>query len=160
MPWFVLYTQPRNEKKVAERLEKLGITAYCPMTIQVRQWSDRKKKVEVPLLNSYVFVHLEEADRKLVFEVPGIVRYLFWLGEPAIVRDEEIKTLQNWLSLDFAELKVKALKPGDTIMLKEGAFKNQEARIKTISKNKMQLVLTSLGILVTLTTATVAQDLK
>jgi transcription antitermination factor NusG len=160
MPWFVLYTQPRNEKKVAERLEKLGITAYCPMTIQVRQWSDRKKKVEVPLLNSYVFVHLEEADRKLVFEVPGIVRYLFWLGEPAIVRDEEIKTLQNWLSLDFAELEVKALKPGDTIMLKEGAFKNQEARIKTISKNKMQLVLTSLGILVTLTTASVAPNLK
>jgi transcription antitermination factor NusG len=160
MPWFVLYTQPRNEKKVAERLEKLGITAYCPMTIQVRQWSDRKKKVEVPLLNSYVFVHLEEADRKLVFEVPGIVRYLFWLGEPAIVRDEEIKTLQNWLSLDFAELKVEALKPGDTIMLKEGAFKNQEARIKTISKNKMQLVLTSLGILVTLTTASVIPNLK
>jgi transcription antitermination factor NusG len=160
MPWFVLYTQPRNEKKVAERLEKLGITAYCPMTIQVRQWSDRKKKVEVPLLNSYVFVHLEEADRKLVFEVPGIVRYLFWLGEPAIVRDEEIKTLQNWLSLDFAELKVEALKPGDTIMLKEGAFKNQEARIKTISKNKMQLVLTSLGILVTLTTASVTPNLK
>ena len=160
MPWFVLYTQPRNEKKVAERLEKLGITAYCPMTIQVRQWSDRKKKVEVPLLNSYVFVHLEEADRKLVFEVPGIVRFLFWLGEPAIVRDEEIKTLQNWLSLDFAELKVEALKPGDTIMLKEGAFKNQEARIKTISKNKMQLVLTSLGILVTLTTASVTPNLK
>jgi transcription antitermination factor NusG len=160
MPWFVLYTQPRNEKKVAERLEKLGITAYCPMTIQVRQWSDRKKKVEVPLLNSYVFVHLEEADRKLVFEVPGIVRYLFWLGEPAIVRNEEIKTLQNWLSLDFAELEVKALKPGDTIMLKEGAFKNQEARIKTISKNKMQLVLTSLGILVTLTTSSVAPNLK
>jgi transcription antitermination factor NusG len=130
------------------------------MTIQVRQWSDRKKKVEVPLLNSYVFVHLEEADRKLVFEVPGIVRYLFWLGEPAIVRDEEIKTLQNWLSLDFAELKVEALKPGDTIMLKEGAFKNQEARIKTISKNKMQLVLTSLGILVTLTTASVIPNLK
>jgi transcriptional antiterminator RfaH len=160
MPWFVLYTQPRNEKKVAERLEKLGITAYCPMTIQVRQWSDRKKKVEVPLLNSYVFVHLEEADRKLVFEVPGIVRFLFWLGEPAIVRDEEIKTLQNWLSLDFAELKVEALKPGDTIILKEGAFKNQEARIKTISKNKMQLVLTSLGILVTLTTASVTPNLK
>jgi len=160
MPWFVLYTQPRNEKKVAERLEKLGITAYCPMTIQVRQWSDRKKKVEVPLLNSYVFVHLEEANRKLVFEVPGIVRYLFWLGEPAIVRDEEIKTLQNWLANDFEELEVTALKPGDTITLKEGAFKNQEAIIKTISNTKMQLVLTSLGLLVTLTTKSIQSELK
>ena len=160
MPWFVLYTQPRNEKKVTERLEKLGITAYCPMTIQVRQWSDRKKKVEVPLLNSYVFVQLANANRNLVFEVPGIVRYLFWLGEPAIVRDEEIKTLQNWLAHDFAKLEVSALKPGDTIILKEGAFKNQEALIKTISKNKMQLVLTSLGLLVTLTTSAAAADLK
>ncbi|MCX6184918.1 MAG: UpxY family transcription antiterminator [Flavobacterium sp.] len=159
MPWFVLYTQPRNEKKVTERLEKLGITAYCPMTIQVRQWSDRKKKVEVPLLNSYVFVQLAEANRKLVFEVPGIVRYLFWLGEPAIVRDEEIKTLQNWLAHDFAKLEVSALKPGDTIILKEGAFKNQEALIKTISKTKMQLVLTSLGLLVTLTTQVIDPEL-
>jgi transcriptional antiterminator RfaH len=160
MPWFVLYTQPRNEKKVTERLEKLGITAYCPMTIQVRQWSDRKKKVEVPLLNSYVFVHLANANRNLVFEVPGIVRYLFWLGEPAIVRDEEIKTLQNWLAHDFSEIEVSALKPGDTITIKEGAFKNQEALIKTISKNKMQLVLTSLGLLVTLTTSAAAPNLK
>ena len=160
MPWFVLYTQPRNEKKVTNRLEKLGITAYCPMTIQVRQWSDRKKKVEVPLLNSYVFVQLANANRNLVFEVPGIVRYLFWLGEPAIVRDEEIKTLQNWLAHDFAKLEVSALKPGDTMILKEGAFKNQEALIKTISKNKMQLVLTSLGLLVTLTTSAAAADLK
>ena len=159
MPWFVLYTQPRNEKKVAERLEKLGIKAYCPMTIQVRQWSDRKKKVEVPLLNSYVFVHLAEANRNLVFEVPGIVRYLFWLGEPAVVRDEEIKTLQNWLAHDFSEIEVSSLKPGDTITIKEGAFKNQEAIIKTISKHKMQLVLTSLGLLVTLTTSAAA-DLK
>jgi transcription antitermination factor NusG len=159
MPWFVLYTQPRNEKKVTNRLEKLGITAYCPMTIQVRQWSDRKKKVEVPLLNSYVFVQLAEANRKLVFEVPGIVRYLFWLGEPAIVRDEEIKTLQNWLAHDFAKLEVSALKPGDTIILKEGAFKNQEALIKTISKTKMQLVLTSLGLLVTLTTQVIDPEL-
>ena len=127
MPWFVLYTKPRTEKKVVDRLEKLGLTVYCPMTIQLKQWSDRKKKVEVPLLNSYVFVNLPEADRNLVFEVPGIVRYLFWLGKPAIVRDQEIKTLQNWLSHDFAQLEVCALKPGDTIMLQEGAFKNQEA---------------------------------
>jgi transcriptional antiterminator RfaH len=160
MPWFVLYTQPRNEKKVAERLEKLGITVYCPITIQVRQWSDRKKKVEVPLLNSYVFVHLADANRNLVFEIPGIVRYLFWLGEPAIVRDEEIKTLQNWLAHDFAALEVTALKPGDTITLKEGAFKKQEAIIKTISNTKMQLVLTSLGLLVTLTTKSIQPELK
>ena len=49
MPWYALYTQPRQEKKVVSRLEQLGIEVYCPLLIQVRQWSDRKKKVEVPL---------------------------------------------------------------------------------------------------------------
>jgi hypothetical protein len=44
MPWFALYTKPRFEKKVTERLQQLGIEVYCPMITQLKQWSDRKKK--------------------------------------------------------------------------------------------------------------------
>jgi hypothetical protein len=36
-------------EKVAEQLTKMGIECYCPLITQVRQWSDRKKKVVVPL---------------------------------------------------------------------------------------------------------------
>ena len=46
MSWFAIYTRPKNEKKVTFSLEKMGIEAYCPMITQVKQWSDRKKKVE------------------------------------------------------------------------------------------------------------------
>ena len=80
MPWYVIYTKPRNEKKVAERLQQIGITVYCPMITMIKQWSDRKKKVQIPLLNSYVFVCLEDKEREKVFQVSGVVRYLFWLG--------------------------------------------------------------------------------
>ena len=74
MPWYVIYTKPRNEKKVADRLKHLGIDVYCPMITMIKQWSDRKKKVQIPLLNSYVFVNLNEKDRELVFQVSGVVR--------------------------------------------------------------------------------------
>ena len=54
--WLVIYTKPRSEKKVSQRLKEMGIMIFCPTVTTVRQWSDRKKKVEVPLFNSYVFV--------------------------------------------------------------------------------------------------------
>jgi transcription antitermination factor NusG len=91
MNWYVVYTKPKWEKKVAEQLKK-GIACYCPLVTQVRQWSDRKKKVEVPLFNSYVLV---ARSTKIWFSIGRVVRYLFWLGKPAIVRDEEIDTIKK-----------------------------------------------------------------
>ena len=77
MPWFAIYTKPKNEKKVVEGLEKIGVEVYCPMITQVKQWSDRKKKVEMPLINSYVFVNIADKNRNIVFNVPGLNGHLF-----------------------------------------------------------------------------------
>ena len=93
--WYVVYTKARNEKKAALLLEKSGIDVYCPTVKEVRQWSDRKKTVEVPLFSSYLFVHLAPKERELVYAAPGVVRYLFWLNRPAIVKDQEIETLKK-----------------------------------------------------------------
>lgn len=75
--WFVVYTKPRNELKVLERLLGIGIVAYTPFKTELRKWSDRKKKVKVPLLPSMVLVYLEEKETAKVFEIHGVVRYLF-----------------------------------------------------------------------------------
>ena len=72
--WFVLCTKPRNELKVTERLTSIGVEVYTPTKIEVRQWSDRKKKVLVPLLPSMVLVQLLEKEVEVVFNVPGAVR--------------------------------------------------------------------------------------
>ena len=56
MEWYAIYTKPRNEKKVAENLAAIGIESYCPIVTTLKQWSDRKKMVETPLIPSYVFV--------------------------------------------------------------------------------------------------------
>ncbi|MFB1040613.1 MAG: UpxY family transcription antiterminator, partial [Polaribacter sp.] len=69
--WFVLCTKPRNELKVTERLSRIGVEVYTPTKIEVRQWSDRKKKVLVPLLPSMVLGKLLEKEVETVFDVPG-----------------------------------------------------------------------------------------
>jgi transcriptional antiterminator RfaH len=151
MTWYVIYTKPRNEKKVADRLKLLGIEVYCPMITIIKQWSDRKKKVQMPLLNSYVFVNLNEKDRELVFQVSGVVRYLFWLGKPAIVREEEITALQEGLKETITSFEVSSIKIGDMLPIPTGPFQGKEGVIKQINKNSLQLILKELGVLITLT---------
>jgi transcriptional antiterminator RfaH len=146
MNWYVVYTKPKWEKKVAEKLSQAGIECYCPLITQMKQWSDRKKKVEVPLFNSYVFVQLQDVDRNSVFQVPGVVRYLFWLGKPAIVRDEEINVIKRSLQdSKVSDISVTSIQVGDRIKLESGAFSNQDAIVQEVSNTHYILVLESLG---------------
>ena len=151
MPWYVLYTKPQNEKKVALRLQKLGIEAYCPLRTEIRQWSDRKKKVEVPLLPSMILVNVEEKDRNIVFQAPGAVRYMFWLEKPAIVTQEEVDALKEvQSSKDNHNLQVETIKPGTKLNLSEMGFKAQEGTVKYVSGNQCWVVLEGLGYVVKL----------
>jgi transcriptional antiterminator RfaH len=146
MPWYALYTESRQEKKAAARLEKLGVEVYCPLIIQERQWSDRKKKVEVPLLPSYVFVRLETHNREIVFQVPGIVRYLYWLGQPAIIKDAEIEILQKWLQDKIVSFEIVGIQPGSIYEIPSGPFIGQKGIVDKVDKSQITLILEQLGV--------------
>ena len=150
--WYVLYTKPRSEKKTALMLENSGIEVYCPTIKEVRQWSDRKKTIEVPLFKSYLFVYLAPHEREMVYDAPGVVRYLFWLNRPAVVKDQEIETLQKWLSKEVVSVKVQDLKVGDCLNVIEGPFKGKKGLIHQKSSSRVQVVLKELGIKVSINT--------
>ena len=146
MNWYVVYTKPKWEKKVAERLNEIGVVAYCPLVTKISQWSDRKKRISVPLFNSYVFVQMEDKERNRVFEISGAVRYLFWLGKPAVVKDLEIEAIRQWLSApDVYEVALDQWKKGDKITLESGPFISQTAIIQEVKQNHYILILESLG---------------
>ena len=130
-----------------EQLLKFGVNCYCPLIKKIQQRSDRKIKVEVPLFNHYIFVQLAEKDRNMVFHSPGVVRYLFWLGRHAIVKDQEIETIKEWLNCgDTAkEISVMQYQIGDKIHLNSGPFCDQNAVVKDITKTHYVLILESLG---------------
>lgn len=149
MRWFVLYVKPQSEKRVADTLKKMNVEFFCPTVKETRQWSDRKKEIEVPLFKSYVFVKLREKERYLVFDVPGVVRYLFWLGKPAIVLQEEIDVIKDWLNDDLVDqIALSQYNPGDSIKIKSGLLKDQEAIIKHVGNTKMSLVLKNVGVII------------
>lgn len=96
-PWLVLYVKRQTEKKVASRLEALGVTYYLPTITVVRQWSDRKKKLQIPAVSGVIFVQCAETDKNIVFDVPGTVRYLFIDGGLAKVPLKELEAMDNYL---------------------------------------------------------------
>ena len=150
MPWFVLYTKSNSEKRVAEELRKRNIEVYCPLRRLERKWSDRIKIVEEPLFRSYCFVHLEEAQRGLVYGVTGIVAYLYWLKKPAIVRDEEIETIKKMLNdFDHTAIKVQQYAISDNVRIVSGAFMEREGQVISQQGNKLLLRLDSLGFSIT-----------
>ena len=99
MPWYVLHTKPRNEKKVTRLLEQKGVRVYCPLRESIRQWSDRKKKVAEPVFKSYVFVYMDDykEENVKVLMTAGTVRFLWWVGKPGVVREEEIQAIKDFL---------------------------------------------------------------
>jgi transcriptional antiterminator RfaH len=142
--WFVLFTKPRNELKVSERLTSIGIEAYTPCRIEVRQWSDRKKKTRVPLLPSMVLVSLQERQVDQVFEVPGVVRYLFEHGKHAKVSNEEVLAMKNYLENTY-QTTPKELEVGDTVKV---PLLEQEATLLSIKGKNCLAQLKKLGAVV------------
>ena len=94
LSWYAFYTMPRCEKKVTERLLKLGWEVYLPLLDSIRQWSDRKKRVQLPLIPSIVFVRTTPSSLPEVLVCEGVVRVLRYLKRPALVRDVEIAHLR------------------------------------------------------------------
>ncbi len=147
MPWYAIYTKPRWEKKVHELLLKKGIESYCPLNRVVKQWSDRKKKMEIPLFTSYIFTNITAQQQSDIRMTAGVVNFVYWLGKPAIINNKEMKALQDFVS-NNENILVQQIgyKEGDNIAIENGIFKGQKATINKVNKNKVELILEELQI--------------
>jgi transcriptional antiterminator RfaH len=99
--WYAVYTRPRSEKKLADRLNNKGIEAYLPMRRTLKQWSDRKKMVDEPLITSYVFVNIFRQNYFEVLNTPGAVKYIWFCGKPAVIPANQILALKLVMSQDL-----------------------------------------------------------
>lgn len=148
MVWYVLYTKPRNEKKMATLLAEEGIEAYCPVREEVKQWSDRKKKVVVPVFTSYIFVRLADYDTQSVevLEMHGAVRFLWWNKKPGVVRDNEIEAIKSFLN-EYKDADITIdLVEGQQVTVVEGPLRATEGKVIRVEGSKAVLHLQSLGL--------------
>ncbi len=145
--WYAIYTKPRNEKKVAAELLEKGIENYCPLIKTMRQWSDRKKWVEVPLFNSYLFVYVSDREYLEVLTIKGVVKYITFERKAVSIPDYQIdaikKTLHN--QVEF-EITTENFKVGQIVEITGGVLSGVSGEIITISgKKKFLLRIENIG---------------
>lgn len=144
--WHAVYTKPRWEKKVFSLLVEKGIVSYCPLNKIRRRWSDRYKIVNEPLFKSYVFVKAGDDEMKKVRMIPGVVNFVYWNSKPAVIREEEINIIKKFLNeYDFVLAEPVQLMPNQRIKIMNGILMDEEAIVIRAEKNKVQVVLNSLG---------------
>jgi len=145
--WYAVYTRPRWEKKVNELFERKGIESYCPLNKTRRKWSDRTKIVYQPLIPSYVFVHVNDTEKAKVRMVDGVVNFVYYLGKPAVIREQEINLIKRFLG-DYENVEARSVDvaEGQRVRILSGVMTNKEGTVIRIEHNKALVYIESLGI--------------
>lgn len=145
--WYVFYTKSRHEKKVRDLLLRRGYEVFLPLQKVVRQWSDRKKRVEVPLFNSYIFVNIPEYKVSEVVQTPGIAWVIRHNGKPAVLQPREYDLINRFLQtgLLIEVLPKDDVQPGDWVKVMDGPLKGAEGQVTAVHPGKFTVILETLG---------------
>lgn len=124
-----------------------GIEHYCPLNKVMKQWSDRKKIVLEPLFKGYIFVKLHDTVKWEIKNIDGILNFVYWLGKPAIVKEEEIDTIRKFLQ-EFSGVEIieRQLNINSKVLIKQGVLMNYHGIIVEITGNKAKVNIESMGI--------------
>lgn len=146
--WYAVYTRPRNEKKVRDRLQRKGVEVYLPIRTQIRQWSDRRKKVDMPIISSYLFVRIVYLqERQILYDTPGFVTFVYQEGRPKAIPESEIETMRRTVDsmLNFV-VETKLLTRGQKVTIGSGPLCGIKGVITELSKNKVNILLETIGV--------------
>lgn len=139
--WHALYTSPRAEKKVEQRLKENGLEVFLPTYITKRKWSDRVKNIEVPLFNSYIFIKCNEYNLTNIRMVYGVVGVVMYDKKPAVIKEYEIDAIKDFIKLTD---KNKVISEGDIVEIMGGSFDHQSGKVIKLTNKYYYLHLDSL----------------
>ena len=123
--WYAVHTRSRFEQKVYDGILGKSIEVFLPRMQVMSRRKDRRKKILVPLLPGYVFVHtnLDPEEYLNILKTVGVVRLIGFEGKPIPARDEEITSLMILNGTDRTVQNRSFMNTGDRVMVMEGPLK-------------------------------------
>ncbi len=146
--WYAIRVKSRSEKKVYADLTELKIEAYLPLQRKLRQWSDRKKWVETPLISGYVFVYISRKEYETVLRIYNVVSYIYFEGKAAVIRESDINLIKRMLGQteNEVEITIEEFKPGQMVEIIAGPLIGVVGELIDFKgKNKVALRIPPLG---------------
>ena len=142
LAWNAVYTRHQHEKLVADSLAGNGFEVFLPTYNVIRQWTDRKKQVSVPLFSCYVFVRCNFERRFRALITPGVYSFVMFGGQPATIYDHEIDAIRKAVESNFRVEPHPFLRCGDWVQVKSGPLTDVEG-ILIRKKGSYRLILSA-----------------
>ena len=146
--WHAIYVHSRAEKKVHTELKLKGIESFLPLQRKLRQWSDRKKWVEMPLISGYVFVRITRWHYDAVLQTDNVMAYVRFEGKAAVIRDQDIEILKRMLGQSDHDVEItnEDLQPGTQVEIIAGPMMGVRGELVSFrGNNKVALRIPPLG---------------
>ena len=146
--WFAVYVKSRSEKKVFKLLGDIDIEVFLPLITRVKQWSDRRKKVEEPLFRSYLFVNISLSNYYNVLQVPGVLKFISFENKPVPVPENQIAAIKHYINdIDMHDItNYDVFKEGELVRIKTGQMKDLVGRfVKIKGKHRIIIDIESVG---------------
>jgi transcription antitermination factor NusG len=141
--WYAIYTRPRWEKKLADRLEEKRIEHYLPLVKTLKRWSDRKKWVQEPLFKSYLFVHVNVKEYQHAIQTPGAVKYVSFEKKAVPIPPVQIEAIKTFIESgeellpDSPEMKI-----GDRVRVTRGSLSGLEGTLVEFhNKHRVRIMI-------------------
>ena len=126
--WYAIQTRPRHEKTVAAELEQKGIVTFLPLVTQIHRWSDRRKKVDVPLFSCYAFVNIVPSPetRVSVLRTNGVLSFVGAQNQGAPIPETQIEDVRSLLASKIPLTSYPFLRVGQRVRIRGGCLDGVE----------------------------------
>ena len=144
--WYIIYTKPKWERKVTATLKKRKIENFLPLHYKQITSFRRIKSREEPLFQSYVFANVAENEIFKLISVDGVVNLVYWKGEPAKIKDNEIEIIRDFIS-DHQDITLEKTKvnENDEARVIDSSRYSMSGNILTIKNTVAKVKLPSMG---------------
>lgn len=138
--WYAVYTRANHEKRVAGQLASRSVDHFLPLHESLRQWRDRKVRLQVPLFPGYLFVHTAIQERLRILHVPGVVQLVGCNRSPTPIPEKDIERIREFLAGGWQAEPHPYLQAGRRARVVRGPLEGLEG-IVVRRKNKSRLVI-------------------
>ena len=145
--WYIAYTRPSREKKVAYLFSQKNIKHYCPTRRIKPLYSGGPKTIYEPLFTSYVFVHITPGEYSLIKQIREVISLVHWLGKPVVIRNEEIDMIKKFMNFynDVTLEKIPVCPNRMPIITRGPVIEEEDRKVTGVMNSFVNLQLPSLG---------------
>ncbi|MEO9070472.1 MAG: UpxY family transcription antiterminator [Ginsengibacter sp.] len=144
--WYIIYTKPRCEQKVAATFSKKKIENFLPVNCKQGKSIWKSKLVYEPLFNSYIFANITETEIAKIRTVEGVVNFVYWKGEPATIHENEIEAIKEFTN-DYQDIHLEKtfINPDEEVKVIDGPKYSMDGNLLMIKNTAIKVNLPSIG---------------